>query len=456
MKLERFFGGALIWLGAITGVAAPAQTFTTLAQFEGKNGYYPAAGLIQGTNGDFYGTTAGGGSGPCEVDAYEGCGTIFKITPGGRLTTFHRFSASDGAFPAAALVLSPDGDFYGTTQGGGENYGTVFKITPQGVLTTLHTFSGADGAAPATALILGTSGNFYGTTGGVSTGGMNDYGTIFKMTPGGILITLHTFALSDGGYPSGLIQATDGNFYGTTYEGGVNSYGTIFRISPGGALTTLYSFSGSDGASPLAGLVQGSDGKLYGDTYAGGAHNDGTIFEITLSGVLATLYNFSGSDGAYPAAGLIQATDGNLYGTTSMGGENGGGTIFEITPGGTLTTLYSFDLVEGEPEASLVEGTNGTFYGTTYIGSTVFSLDTGLGPFVETETNSGRVGAAVRILGTDLTGATSVSFNGTAAAFTVVSASEIATTVPTGATSGTVEVVTPGGTLSSNVRFRVR
>lgn len=119
MKLERFFGGALIWLGAITGVAAPAQTFTTLAQFEGKNGYYPAAGLIQGTNGDFYGTTAGGGSGPCEVDAYEGCGTIFKITPGGRLTTFHRFSASDGAFPAAALVLSPDGDFYGTTQGGG-------------------------------------------------------------------------------------------------------------------------------------------------------------------------------------------------------------------------------------------------------------------------------------------------------------------------------------------------
>jgi uncharacterized repeat protein (TIGR03803 family) len=186
-----------------------------------------------------------------------------------------------------------------------------------------------------------------------------------------------------------------------------------------------------------------------------------------------TLYSFCDktncTDGSGPGAGLIQGTDGNLYGTTSHGGNAGDGTVFEITPGGTLTTLYSFCshvnnglCTDGEfPAAGLIQATNGDFYGTTLSGGAngdgvVFRLSVGLGPFVETQTTSGTVGAAVKILGTDLTGATSVTFNGTPATFAVVSKSHINATVPTGATTGFVEVVTPGGTLTSNVVYTVK
>ena len=163
-----------------------------------------------------------------------------------------------------------------------------------------------------------------------------------------------------------------------------------------------------------------------------------------------------------PYAGLVQGTDGDFYGTTL--GYHGDGTIFKITPSGKLTKHWSFDSTDGaHPYAGLVQGTDGNFYGTTKEGGaikgvsygTVFSLSVGLGPFVETLPTSGKVGAAVKILGTDLTGAPGVTFNGTAATFKVVSSSEITTTVPAGATTGTVEVKTPDGTLKSNVVFRV-
>ena len=200
----------------------------------------------------------------------------------------------------------------------------------------------------------------------------------------------------------------------------------------------------------------------------------GTIFKITPTGTLTTLYSFctqsgcADGDGENPIGGLVQATNGDFYGTTFNGGANDEGTVFEITPGGTLTTLYSFCAQSGctdgyAPLAGLVQATNGTLYGTTGYGGasgthsagTVFSLSVGLGPFVETQTTSGEVGAAVKILGSDLTSATSVSFNGTDATFTVVSRYLITTTVPAGATSGKVRVVTPSRTLSSNVPFRV-
>jgi uncharacterized repeat protein (TIGR03803 family) len=268
---------------------------------------------------------------------------------------------------------------------------------------------------------------------------------------------------------AGLTKATNGKFYGTTYGGGANGDGTVFSITAGGTLTTLYSFCAqpdcTDGADPEAGLVNGTNGKFYGTTYGGGANGYGTVFSITTGGALTTLHSFDRTDGSSPEAGLAQGTNGKFYGTTYSGGANGDGTVFSIAAGGTLTTLYSFcaqpDCTDGaDPEAGLVNGTNGKFYGTTGFGGTsdygtTFGISVGLGPFVETNPTSGNVGMAVTILGTNLVGASSVTFNGTAATFTVVSGSEITTTVPADATTGTLQVVTLTGTLSSNVPFRV-
>jgi uncharacterized repeat protein (TIGR03803 family) len=460
---------ALVLLCVTTAVPLPAQTFTTLHNFNFTDGDDPQGALVQATDGNLYGTTYGGGA--------EGAGTVFKITPSGTLTTVYSFCArsgcSDGEFPYAALVQAANGSLYGTTTGGGANGdGTVFKITTGGALTTLHSFDVTDGYLPYTALVQATNGNLYGTT---VQGGANGAGTVFKITPSGTLTTLYSFCsqsdCTDGKSPfSSLVEATNGNLYGTTFEDGADGYGTVFKITPGGTLTTIYSFNYTDGGNPEAGLVEATNGNLYGITSDGGATDSGTVFKITPSGTLTTVYNFCSegncADGYGSDAALLQATDGNFYGTTVLGGANcvsdgGCGTIFRITAGGALTTLHSFDGTDGEnPETGLTQDTNGKFYGTMQAGGannggTIYSLSVGLGLFVETQTSSGKVGAAVKILGTDLTGATSVTFNGTAATFTIVSKSEITTTVPTGASTGRVRVVTPGGTLTSNLNFRV-
>jgi uncharacterized repeat protein (TIGR03803 family) len=400
------------------------------------------------------------------------------------LTTLHSFDITDGEDPVAGLIQATDGNFYGTTEIGGANgYGSVFKITPTGKLTTLYSFcsqSGcADGERPYGVLVQATNGDFYGTT---FFGGANctegACGTVFKITPSGTLTTVYSFCsqsgCTDGSLPLGtLIQATNGDLYGTTETGGAgNNGGTIFKITPSGVLTTLYSFCTQtncpDGAEPYAGLVQAANGYFYGTTEYGGTEyiGAGTVFKITPTGTLTTIYSFCSlggfcTDGQSPTGTLVQATNGSFYGTTVLGGASVAGTVFKITPSGTLTTLHTFDVTDGaNSSAGLLQATNGNLYGTTEDGGvngfgTVFRLSVGLGPFVETQPTSGKVGAAVKILGTKLTGATSVSFNGTAATFTVVSSSEITTTLPVGATTGKVQVTTPSGTLSSNVSFRV-
>jgi uncharacterized repeat protein (TIGR03803 family) len=466
---------------AATAITLPAQV-TTLFTFDGTHGASPYAGLVQATDGDLYGTTWGGGA--------KNAGTVFKITPAGILTTLYSFcsqtNCTDGAEAEAGLFQAANGDLYGTTfYGGSHNHGTVFRITPTGTLTTLYSFcsqSGcADGDLPLARLVRAANRDLYGTT---TSGGTHDGGTVFKITPSGTLTTLYSFcsqsACTDGLQPvAGLVQLADGDFYGTTQYGGANSSGTVFKITPSGTLTTLYRFVCSqsgcpDGVDPTAGLVQAANGDLYGTTQLGGANSyGGTVFKITPSGTLTTLYSFcsQGSypncpDGAQPFAGLRQAADGDLYGTTQFGGANSyGGTVFKITSSGTLTTLYSFCSQSGCPDGTgpypgLVQDTNGDFYGTTFSGGsagdgTVFRLSVGLGPFVKMRPPFGEVGAAVKILGTNLTSATSVSFTGTAAVFTVVSPSLITTTVPAGASSGKVQVVTPSGTLSSSAVFRV-
>jgi uncharacterized repeat protein (TIGR03803 family) len=227
-------------------------------------------------------------------------------------------------------------------------------------------------------------------------------------------------------------------------------------MTPTRALNSLHVFNCADGAYPEAALVATGDGKLYGTTVAGGASGKGTVFRADPLGGFATLYNFGGTDGSRPGAGLIRGNDGNFYGTTWGGGSSGCGTLYKITPAGTLTTLYNFNCTSDgqQPYGAPVQHTNGTLYVTNGAGQ-VFSLNAELRPFVKTLPASGKVRKPVVILGTDLTGATSVSFNGTAARFTVVSDSEITATVPGGATSGKVRVVTPSGTFVSNVGFRV-
>ena len=465
-------------------ITSPAQSFTSLLSFDGSDGSFPYYGsLIQGIDGKLYGATyyGWGKTKPPYCSNGSGCGTIFKITPAGVLTTLYSFcsveSCTDGSGPAQPLVQATNGNFFGeTAEGGAYGRGTIFEITPSGKLITLYAFCSQalcpDGAYPFGGLVRATNGNFYGTT---EDYGANGGGTVFEITATGKLKTVYNFCsqanCTDGSGPlSGIVQGTDGNFYGTTVSGGAHNYGTVFQITGAGKLKTLYSFCAqtncTDGDQPFGGLLQGGHGIFYGTTYAGGANNFGTVFEIAPAGALTTLHSFNGADGGYPQVGVVAGSDGNGYGTTTLGGANGYGTIFEITKTGTFSTLYSFCSQAGCTDGEnlygngLVQATNGNFYGTTYGGGTngdgtVFSLSVGLGPFVETNPTSGKVGSKVIILGNNLTGASAVAFNGTAATFTVVSATEITTTVPSGATTGSVSVTTPGGTLNSNVKFRV-
>ena len=481
---------------AATAIVSPAQdeqastnsiTFAKLDSFDGADGAYPTASLVQATDGNLYGTAFSGGA--------NDAGTVFRVSPTGALKALYSFcsqsACTDGQNPAAGLIQAMDGNLYGTTEYGGTyGYGMVFKISLSGTLTTLYSFcaqSGcADGSSPVAGLVQATDGNFYGTT---QNGGANGSGTVFQITATGTLTSLHSFNYSvDGIGPlGGLIQATDGNLYGTNWLGGSSSggLGTVFQITLSGALTTLHVFcleSGCpDGQFPESWLVQGTDGDLYGTTTFGGAHGDGTVFQISLSGTLTTLYSFCSltgcADGADPFTGLIQATDGNFYGVTASGGATSTcepfgrcGTAFQITPTGTLTTLQTFcpkgDCLDGEfPFGGLLQATNGAIYGTTQFGGsslscaygcgTLFALLTRLGPFVETQPTSGTVGTQVNILGNNLGATKGVTFNGTAAFFKIVSSSEIQAIVPAGATTGLVTVTARDKTLKSNVDFQV-
>jgi uncharacterized repeat protein (TIGR03803 family) len=472
-----------------SAVASPAQTFTTLVSFDQTNGEFPG-GLTQGTDGNLYGATTRGGA--------NLNGTAFVMTPSGTLTPFYNFCSVknqslcvDGSFVNEPLIQGANGNFYTTSLFAGEyDTGSVFEVSSSGTFKLLYSFCSSGGCPngeyPGAALTLGADGNFYGTTSGGGTHSMGgDGGTIFKITPAGDLTFLYNFCAQtsgdiclDGMSPeAALLQANDGYLYGTTDFGGANNKGTLFRITRTGTFTSLHTLAGIPNA-----LIQGSDGSFYGTTSDGGANKDGSVFKIAPEGQISILYNFCSQtncvDGQDPSA-LIQGTDGNFYGTTLVGGANsnanicgnlGCGTLFQITPSGQFTTIYNFcsqtNCVDGSrPASGLMQATNGTFYGTTAGGGTdmacgdscgtVFSLSMGLGPFVEARNNFGKIGQIAGILGNNLTGTTNVTFNGTSASFTIVSDTYLTATVPTGATTGTIQVTTPSGTLNSNVAFQV-
>jgi uncharacterized repeat protein (TIGR03803 family) len=482
----------LLWLIVVAAVPSPAQNeqalvskvkFKVLANVDtppfGSNG-----GLVQGIDGNLYGTAQY--AGPSNPTCFDlGCGTIYKMTPVGALTTIYNFcsqpSCTDGDFPSSGpLAVGTDGNLYGVTSGGGAaGNGTIFKITPGGVLTTLYNIGAADGSFNFSGLILGPDGSFYGT---MVNGGMFTQGTVFKVTPQGAFTTVYSFCSQtnclDGASPfAAPVSGADGNLYGMTTGGGANGWGTIYQLTLSGTLTTLHSFSGTDGSFAVT-IVQAPDGNFYGVTQNGGTGGGfgGVFFQMTPSGTYTVLYNFCSltncSDGDL-VQGLSYADDGNFYGTAlgggnmtapecTTGGVVGCGTIFKITSAGVLTTLHIFNgITDGVVEQNLAQATNGVFYGAdsgggTYNDGVIYALSAGLRPCVETVPTSGKVGDAVQILGNNLTDATSVTFNGANAAFTVESATLISAIVPSGATSGKVEVVTPERTLKANVRFQVR
>jgi len=368
--------------GTIFNLSA-AGNATVPGAFSGTNGAAPQ-GLVQGADGNFYGTTQNGGS--------TNLGTIFKVTPAGVVILLHTFGdgsvANDGANPQAGLIQGLDGNFYGTTQNGGSaGLGTVFAMTPQGAVTILHNFGDGsvtnDGTGPVAALVQLASGTFYGTT---QNGGSANSGTVFAMTPKGAVTILHNFAdgsvANDGYLPhAALISSGPATLVGTTFIGGSVGKGTVFQITTAGVVTILHNFDDgsvtNDGINPIGNLVTSNGTRFFGTTQNGGSAGDGTVFELdytsstpAIAPTLTVVHNFGDgtvtNDGTNPVAGLSLGTDGNLYGTTLSGGA-GYGTAYAIaadlspSPATSIDTQWS--LTGTLPAGMTFDSSTGTISG---------------------------------------------------------------------------------------------
>jgi uncharacterized repeat protein (TIGR03803 family) len=460
---------------ALSLTARAENSFTTLHTFDpDTDGNVPYAALLQGADGKFYGLNTTGGR--------SGNGTIFSITPGGGdFDVLNTFTQSDQGYqPEGGLVQASDGNFYGATSEGGANgYGTLYQVIPStGKLKILFAFAdGNPGANPVGALIQGLDGFLYGTA---EFGGADTYGTVFRadISTGVTTVLAEIGGGADGIEPeSDLIQGTDGNFYGTTSQGGANDLGTIFQITPEGAFTVLYTFTGgTDGGTPERGVIQGTDGAFYGVANAGGIGGAGLIYKLTVTGTTAaftTIYAFEPTlgDGTNAIGGLVQASDGNFYGTTSTGGSNGDGTVYRVTPAGGFLTIYDFTDSgdSGDPISGLTQGIDGRLYGTTAGESdsdgSIYAIDLGLAaptPVVTLFTpTSANVGNTIEVDGRHLVGTTAVSFTAAggktvaATSFSLASGTYLTAVVPTGAITGPISVTANGLTGTSTTDLDV-
>jgi len=474
--------GGSAGLGTMFKITAQG-TVNVLYNFDGTHGKFPYGGLTLGMDGNFYGTTSAGGS--------TNLGVVFQITPAGVLTVLHTFASGDGYSPYAPPIQGVDGNFYGTTIfGGASAYGTVYKMTPTGTLTVLHSFDLANGRNPFGPLVQGNDGNFYGTA--YSGLGNNKYGMVFKVTGNGTFTILHAFNLTDGANPyAGLVLGKDGNFYGTTFNGGTVGDGNVFKITPAGTLTALHSFTpASDGGTPYGGLVQATDGNFYGVGYLGGTSNHGTIFRITPSGTFSVRHSFDGTSGGSPMITPMQHTTGILYGDTNTGGTHNTGTFYNLKASlAPYAALLPASGKVGKVIGILGQGFNSatgvSFNGTTaqfkvsadtYLTATVpAGATTGLvtvaipsgnlksnrtfrvTPVLKSFTPpSGTVGTPVTITGVSLTQTSKVTFGGVKATTVVVNSdTQVTANVPNGAKTGKIAISTPGGTATSSTVFTV-
>jgi uncharacterized repeat protein (TIGR03803 family) len=449
MRLSRF---AVLFLLTTVSLMS-AQTYSTVLNFNGTNGANPLyVSFVQGRDGRLYGTTYSGGA--------NGLGAVIRIN----LTTknsivLHSFNGTDGSNPGAGLTLGTDGNYYGTTvMGGSANVGVLYKISTAGTYTVLHQFAGgSDGANPYGPPIQASDGNFYGATAG--SGSTN--ATIYKYTTSGAYSVIYTFGEFTTGYwVYGLTQGTDGLLYATSNSGGAENSGTLVKLTTSGVLKETHTFNLSDDGGygpiePIGAPIQASDGNFYGTTQSGGTDHEGTLYQVTSSFGVNDRYNFGINTGSNPSPGLIQASDGKIYGVTSAGGANiyswnlngDGYTPLLILPSGFFIT-------------GMMQDTSGVFYGASWTGGPhndgyLYSFDMGLGPFIAFVKAQGKVGATAQILGQGFTGTTAVTFNGVPASFSFVSDTYMTAVVPAGATTGPVVATTPTGTLTSNKSFRV-
>jgi len=463
----------------------PSGDMAKLYSFDSTIGGIPYSGLTLATDGNFYGTTTIGGA---------GYGTIFRITPSGTYTALHNFvGATEGSNAYTPPIQGFDGNLYGTTGDGVNMFGTFYRMTPAGAVTVLYKFPGTNRYPRG--IVLGNDGNFYGTTVGTSTG----LGTVFKMTPQGKITILHTFNGSDGLNPIGqLILGNDGNFYGTTSKGGSGSYGVAYKITPSGVFTVLHNFANDGkGSNILAGLVQATDGNFYGAAQTNPGVSSGLLFQLKPNGDYTILHEYTrtSNDGGAPQTAMIQHTSGTLFGDTDSGGT---GAFC------ACGVLYSLDMVldpfvtflppqsqakVGKTIGLLGQGFTGTtkvtFNGTsasfsvasdTYMTATVpAGAGTGLirvttpgGTLPSNRTfrvtpqllsfdpPNGPVGTQVTITGVSLTQTQGVGFGDRVPAqFTVNSDTQVTAIVPQGAKTGPVGIQTKGGTAISSGTFTV-
>ncbi|MGA8762307.1 MAG: choice-of-anchor tandem repeat GloVer-containing protein [Candidatus Sulfotelmatobacter sp.] len=390
------------------------ETERVLHAFTGGNsGQNPTGSLVFDNAGNLYGTTFYGGS--TSYCPGNGCGLVYKLqrTPSGawNSTPIHIFAGvPDGANPLAGLTYDGAGNFYGTTEAGGNSgvcqtgayfgCGTVYQLSMQAggwKTTVLHTFTGgSDGANPEAGLIRDAAGNLYGTA---SSGGSNQGGVVFQLSRQSSgswkLTTLHSFGgAADGQTPlAGLLLDSVGNLYGTTQFGGTFGVGAVFELSPatGGKWNyqVLFSFNNTDGAQPGSSLILDGSGNLYGTTLAGGSsHPVGVVYRLSPESGggwnQSVIYDAGASGTATPGSSLIFDAGGNLYGTVAQGGRFSDGAVFRLSPtssGWKTTLVYSFSrsLPDGFfPEAGVIFDHAGNLYGTAFgrdgKGSVVFEL----------------------------------------------------------------------------------
>jgi uncharacterized repeat protein (TIGR03803 family) len=454
----------------LPGVAS--ASFTVLHSFNGPDGETPAAPLIQGTDGSFYGVAAHGGD--FTALPPDGGGTVFRMDPSGTVTTLHSFRGPEGAWPVS-LIQGRDGFFYGTTTYGGDETisslqpgnGTLFRMDATGVVTVLHVFpySIGGGSSQPGPIIQGADGALYGSAlGAYGTSAIGGY--IYRFDPiTGDFRHLHDFVGSDGAIPTGsLFQAGDGFFYGTTNQGGPWNSGVIYKVDVLGNFALLHSLSPfypGEGSEPKGGVIQASDGFFYGTTEQGGY--GGEIFRMDAAGTFTVIHRFDAyfSDGGRPRSGLIEGRDGFLYGTAPSGGQpvtaSRYGVVYRMDKAGVVTVVHTFTGPDGsKPLAALVQGADGGLYGSTVVGGTfglgvLFRIDATAPAPSELPTLTGLTFDPVNVVGGKTSAGTATLSGPAPSGNAVVTLSSsnpsvvsvpATVTVPAGATSASFDVST--------------